>query len=114
MATALLRFGSAGDKGAPASAEEIVFAIRFLAHVHWLQQLFGVDSEPSAGSDFAALLAAADQVEPRLLWPPDVARDSAVGLRFARTLERLRAETPSCVPDRYRAMRTLCALAAGS
>jgi hypothetical protein len=114
LATALLRFGSAGDKGAPASAEEIAFAIRFLAHVHWLHQLFGSGSEPSAGSDLAALLAAAADVEPRLVWPPDVARESGPGLKFTRTLDRLRVEAPQCVPDRYRAMRTLCVLAARS
>ena len=113
LGMALLRFGSAGERDeAPASGEEIAFAIRFVAHVHWLHQLFGANRELAAGSDFAALLAAAADVEPRLLWPPDIVRDRGPGLRFARTLERLRAETPPCVPDRYRAMRTLCALAA--
>ena len=115
LAMALLRFGSAGETdAAPASAEEIAFAIRFLAHVHWLHQLFGTGGEPAAGSDFAALLAAAADVEPRLLWPPDIAREREPGRRFAQTLHRLRAETPQCAPDRYRAMRTLCALAAKS
>jgi hypothetical protein len=115
LVMALLRFASGGAKDtAPARAEEIAFAIRFLAHVHWLHQLFGADSEPASGSDFAALLAAAAEVEPRLLWPPDIPRDSGPGLRFTRTLQRLRAETPECVPDRYRAMRTLCNLAVRS
>ena len=115
LAMALLRFGLAGERdAAPANAEEMAFAIRFLAHVHWLQQLFGADGEPAASSDFAALLAAAADVEPRLLWPPDVARDKEPGLRFARSLQRLRAETPQCVPDRYRAMRSMCELAARS
>jgi hypothetical protein len=113
LVMALLRFASAGEEDA-ASAEEIAFAIRFLAHVHWLHQLFGAGSELASGSDFAALLAAAADVEPRLLWPPDIPRDSDPGLRFARTLQRLRAETPECVPDRYRAMRALCTLATRS
>jgi hypothetical protein len=115
LVMALLRFGSAGETdAAPGSAEEIAFAIRFLAHVHWLHLLFGVDSQPAAGSDFAALLAAAADVEPRLLWPPDIVRDSGLGLQFTQTLQRLRAETPACVPDRYRALRALCVLAATS
>jgi hypothetical protein len=113
LVMALLRFGSAGETdAAQGSAKEIAFAIRFLAHVHWLHQLFGVGGQPAAGSDFAALLAAAADVEPRLLWPPDIVRDSGPGLQFTQTLQRLRAETPACVPNRYRALRALCVLAA--
>ena len=112
LVMALLRFASAGEKdAAPACAEEIAFAIRFLAHVHWLHQIFGAGGEPTSCSDLAALLAAAAEIEPRLLWPPDIPRDSGPGLRFARSLQRLRAETPECVPERYRVMRTLCELA---
>jgi hypothetical protein len=112
LAGALLRFASVGDEGSgPATAEEIVFAIRFVAHVCWLDRLFGLAREPNIGSDLAALLAAAADAEPELLWPPDLAPDEEPGVGFARMLRRLSAETPGCVPDRYRAMRSLCALA---
>jgi hypothetical protein len=113
MVMALLRFGSAGEAdAAPGNAEEIAFAIRFLAHVHWLYLLFGGGSQLASGSDFAGLLAAAADVDPRLLWPPDVVSDSGPGLLFTKTLQRLRAETPG--PERCRALRALCVLATKS
>jgi hypothetical protein len=112
LAAALLRFASIDDDGSgPAEAEEIAFAVRFVAHVCWLDRLLGPAREPTIGSDLAALLAAAVEVEPRLLWPPDVAADTEPGVGFARMLQRLRAETPASTPERYRAMRSLCALA---
>jgi hypothetical protein len=113
LVMALLRFGSAGEAdAAPDSAQEIAFAIRFLAHVHWLHILFAGGRSLASGSDFATLLTAAADVDPRLLWPPDVVRDSGPGREFTQTLQRLRAETPA--PERYRALRALCALAAAS
>jgi len=113
LAGALLRFASLGEEDEPpASAKEIAFAIRFVAHACWLDQLFGPGSDPGADSDLAVLLAAAAQVEPRLLWPPDVARDRGPGLRFAQMLRRLCAEAPRSAPERYRAMQSLCVLAA--
>ncbi len=110
LVMALLRFGSAGEADAdPGSAQEIAFAIRFLAHVCWLHILFAGGRSLASGSDFAALLAAAADVDPRLLWPPDVVRDSGLGREFTQTLQRLRAEIPA--PERYRALRALCVLA---
>ncbi|MGB8294596.1 MAG: hypothetical protein WCG85_04150 [Polyangia bacterium] len=103
-------FGSAGEADAtPGSAQEIAFAIRFLAHVHWLHVLFAGGRSLASRSDFAALLAAAADVDPRLLWPPDVVPDSGLGREFTQTLQRLRAEIPA--PERYRALRALCVLA---
>jgi hypothetical protein len=114
LASALLSFASLADEdGSAANGEEIAFAIRFVAHVFWLDQLFGAAGDLAPNSDLAALLAAATEVEPRLLWPPDIARDREPGQTFARRLQPLCAETPSAAPDRYRAMRSLCALAAG-
>ena len=113
MVMALLRFGSAGERDAgTGSADEIAFAIRFLAHVYWLHVLFAGGSQLASSSDFAALLAAAADVDPRLLWPSDVVRDSGPGLEFTQTLQRLRVETPA--PERYRALRALCVLATKS
>jgi hypothetical protein len=95
-----------------ASASEAALGIRFVAHVFWLDQLWGDERELNPGSDLAALLAAAE-VDTRLLWPPDVSQESEAGARVARTLQRLKAETPKRIPDRYRAMRSLCELGGG-
>jgi hypothetical protein len=112
LAGALLRFASVGEGGEPlANAHEAALGIRFVAHVFWLDQLWGDDGELDAGSDLAALLAAASEIEPRLLWPPDVSRESEPGARFATVVQRLQSETPKRVPDRTRAMGQLCALA---
>jgi hypothetical protein len=110
MAVALLRFASVTDEdGAPANAEELTLAIRFVAHVFWLHHLFGPADDLAPDSDFAALLAAAAEVEPRLLWPPDIPHDREPGDRFAQSLQRLDARNQN--RDRYRAMRSLCILA---
>jgi hypothetical protein len=112
LAGALLRFASLGEGGEPlANATEAALGVRFVAHVFWLDQLWVDERELDPGCDLASLLAAAADIEPRLLWPPDVSRENEPGARFARTLQRLRTETPKRVPDRYRAMRSLCELA---
>jgi hypothetical protein len=115
LAGALLRFASVGEGGEPlAQAHEAALGVRFVAHVFWLDQLWGDERELDAGSDLAALLAAAAEIEPRLLWPPDISRQSEPAARVARVLRRLLAEAPTRAPDRTRAMRSLCELAAPS
>lgn len=111
LAGALLRFASVGEGGEPlANPQEAALGIRFVAHVFWLDQLWGEGRDLDAGCDLAALLAAAAEVEPRLLWPPDVGRDSETGARVAVALQRLQSEAPKRAPERTRAMRSLCAL----
>jgi hypothetical protein len=115
LAGALLRFASVGEGSEPlASPQEATLGIRFVAHVFWLDQLWGDEREWAADSDLAALLAAAAEVEPRLLWPPDVSRESEPGAHVARILQRLQAETPKRIPERTRAMRSICELATRS
>jgi len=115
LASALLRFASVGEGSEPlANAQEAALGIRFVAHVFWLDQLWGPERTLDAGCDLAALLVAAAEVEPRLLWPPHISREGDPGARVARSLQRLQAETPKRAPDRTRAMRALCALATGS
>jgi hypothetical protein len=115
LAGALLRFASVGEGSEPlASAQEAALGIRFVAHVFWLDQLWGEGQDLDASCDLAALLAAAAESDPRLLWPPDVSRDSEPGTRVAGALQRLRSQAPKRAPDRYRAMRSLCELAAPS
>jgi len=115
LAGALLRFASVGDGREPlATPEETALAIRFVAHLFWLEELWGDDRELGVESDVAALLAAAADVDRRLLWPPDIHRQGDLGERFARSLQRLMAVVPQRIPERYRAMRAVCALAVSS
>ncbi len=111
VAGALLRFASVAEGREPlASPREAALGIRFVAHVFWLDQLWGEGRELDPGCDLAALLAAASESDARLLWPPDVSRESEPGTRVAKALQRLQSETPKRIPDRYRAMRALCEL----
>ena len=117
------------DDNEPVQADpsSAAFALAFLAHLVWLEHLFGPasgSSAPSApelalgsprpratpaepathstataglfsprvtalesGRELAVLLAAANQTDPDLIWPPDVGRGSDLGLAFARRLE---------------------------
>jgi hypothetical protein len=118
LADALYRFGSLQDTAGPvpASPDAVGFAIGFLAHLTWLTHLFdsslrvvGRVAKPVpaggpskshggagagggadvAGRELAVLLAAAEQVDANLIWPPDVPRGSDLGRGFAQTLARL-------------------------
>lgn len=100
LAQALYRFASLRDSTglvAP-SAEAVAFALGFLAHITWLDHLFDRKSRASTGSggaseavgrDLAVVLAAAAEVEPRLIWPSDVTRASDLGQGFASLLGRM-------------------------
>lgn len=115
LVAALLRFASmrqtaAGQAPRPAEA---AFAIRFLAHTVWLHQLFeGGDLAPT--SDLAALLAAASEVDERLVWPPDVPRGGPVGAAFAAQLATLRSRVPAAAPEKHQAAAAACRFALGA
>ena len=92
--------------------EAVAFAIGFLAHLVWLELVFagsspkaggvGGPGSPDAGGgpaiergravgdtpgrELAVLLAAAEQLAPALVWPPDVPATSDLGRSFARAL----------------------------
>lgn len=100
LTEALYRFVSPLlDDNEPVQADpnSAAFALAFLAHLVWLEHLFGSapGSAPSgprgtaleSGRELAVLLAAANQTDPDLIWPPDVGRGSDLGLAFARRLE---------------------------
>jgi hypothetical protein len=98
LAAALLRFASAQDPpgGAPATPEAVAFALRFLAHLVWLDVLFGGGAAAeaqgaSAGAELATLLTAAASRAPALVWPRDVAPDGELGRAFAARLAALAA-----------------------
>jgi hypothetical protein len=86
----------------------VAFVLGFLAHIVWLDLLFGHmapdglggtgggggggdggGGEGSAGRELAVVLAAAAEVRPALLWPADVPPDSDAGRRFSARLAHL-------------------------
>ena len=102
LAAALLRFASFQDPpgGAPATPEAVAFALRFLAHLVWLDVLFEPGgtatsaapvATPGASGELASMVTAAAARAPALVWPPDVAADGDLGRAFAARLEALAA-----------------------
>jgi hypothetical protein len=123
LADALYRFASFHDPpvGVYASAEALAFAVRFLAHLVWLDVLFGTPAkEPGAarpravepGVDLAVMLTAASQVWQGLVWPADVSRtgDLADAFRARLTLLASRAEARGM--PRFAAAHEIATLAA--
>jgi hypothetical protein len=130
MAEALFRFASLRQEatGAPALPRDVAFAVRFLAHAFWLDHLFTAErASPAAtastfaaapvatdhGWDLSALLCAAHEIEPRLVWPPDVDPKSGLGAGFAERLRTVRAEVVAKGAARYEAALSLCRIASG-
>jgi hypothetical protein len=96
LAAALLRFASFQDPpgGLPATPAGVAFALQFLAHLVWLDVLFGPDAPavPSAGgAELAVMLTAADTLAPTLVWPRDVPSDGDLGRAFRARLDGLAA-----------------------
>jgi hypothetical protein len=89
LASALLRFASFQDPpgGVAATPETVAFAIGFLAHLVWLDVLFG-ESEGGGGGELGVMMAAAAALAPTLVWPPDVAPDGDLGRAYAQRLAR--------------------------
>jgi hypothetical protein len=97
LAAALLRFASFQDPpgGAAATPDAVAFALRFLAHLVWLDVLFAngaaaapdAATAPPAGAPLASMLTAAAARAPGLVWPRDVAPDGDLGRAFAARLE---------------------------
>lgn len=126
LADALYRFvsleESTGAFAVSTSAEAVAFALRFLAHLVWLDLLFGAAPPPGKGSaaaagaeapgrELAVLLAAAEGIAPALIWPADVPRDSDLGRRFSQHLEAWFARQQVTKSARWRAARELVAAA---
>jgi hypothetical protein len=136
LTDALYRFSSLQDTAGPvpASSEAVAFAIGFLAHLTWLTHLFDPDdrlvrgakpppageaprpavASDVAGRELAVLLAAAEEVDANLIWPPDVPRASDLGLRFARTLARLFDRHQVRTSTRWAAAREIAERGAGA
>jgi hypothetical protein len=106
LAMSLLRFASRQESGGQSGGveptpEAVAFALRFLAHVVWLDVLFAGgaatpepgaprgDVAPGTGTELGTLLTTAARFAPALVWPPDVAADSDAGRAFAARLDEL-------------------------
>jgi len=111
MVVALQRFMSL-----PASAGSnpgaVAFAIKFLAHACWLQHLYRSTEPLSPSSEVAALLVAAAEVEPALVWPPDVPRSAKLFAGFQAGLDRLGPAVRARAPERYQMALHVCRFAA--
>lgn len=103
LAGALYRFAGFHDPpfGMPASSEAVAFALTFLAHLVWLDVLFGgrrdparaVEAEPSVGTglELAVVVTAAARTRPSLVWPGDVPEAGDLGRAFRARLDTMAA-----------------------
>jgi len=101
LATALYRYVSLHDPpvGLSPSTDGAAFALRFLAHLVWLDVLFKAggrrpfEQRPAgAGLELAVILTAAERTRPALVWPDDVPPDSDLGRAFRARLDGYAAQ----------------------
>jgi hypothetical protein len=131
LADALYRFASFHDPqpGIDASPEAVAFAIRFLAHIVWLDVLFGsagekqesadvaadvanVDRSLEPGVDLAVMLTAAARTARPLVWPADVPDTGDLAEAFRRRLDALARRAHIDGMPRYPAAAAIAELAA--
>ena len=93
--------GGLGSAAGGLSAD-VAFAIRFLAHVVWLELLFGTAEVPAAGGDLGALMVAAAAVDRRLVYPRDVEAQGDLGRQMALVLAHWEPAARSEHPERFR------------
>jgi hypothetical protein len=125
LAEALYRFASFHDPpiGLPASADAIAFALRFLAHIVWLDVLFGGAGErpretsggddrgPGSGTDLAVVLTAAARTHPTLVWPEDAPQTGPLADGFRARLELYATRAERYGRPRYSAALGIAELA---
>lgn len=133
MADALYRFASfhdpqPGPPGIDASPEAIAFALRFLAHIVWLDVLFGaggdkrespeaaesadLDRSLEPGVDLAVMLTAAARTARALVWPADVGETGDLADAFRARLDALARRAHIHGMPRYPAAVAIAELAA--
>ena len=125
FADALFRFASLQEPtgGVLATGEALRFAIRFLAHLVWLDLLFGdraagadAGADPSTdfGIEMPVILTAARRTSYDLVWPRDLPRDGDLGRAFAARLDALAAKVAAQNPPRFESALGIAALATES
>jgi hypothetical protein len=96
--------------------------VRFLAHLIWLDVLFGTRAKeggaarPRAvepGIDLGVVLTAAAAVSPSLVWPADVPETGDLATAFRARLAALSARAESRGMPRFAAAHEIATLAAG-
>jgi hypothetical protein len=139
LADALYRFASFHDAqpeqavqpGAPAqpaidaSPEAVAFAVRFLAHLVWLDVMFGVRAEKAAapesveidrslepGVDLAVMLTAAARTARTLIWPADMSDGGDLADAFRARLDALAKRAHIHGMPRFQAALAIAELAA--
>jgi len=124
LADALYRFASFHDPqpGIDASPEAVAFALRFLAHIVWLDVLFGtsaerpesadIDRSLEPGVDLAVMLTAASRTARTLVWPADVADSGDLADAFKARLDALAKRAHIHGMPRYSAAVGIAELAA--
>jgi hypothetical protein len=124
LADALYRFASFHDPqpGTDASPEAVAFALRFLAHLVWLDVMFGaaaaekpesadIDRSLEPGVDLAVMLTAAARTARALVWPGDVSEKSDLGDAFRARLDALAKRAHIHGMPRYSAAVAIAELA---
>jgi hypothetical protein len=125
LAGALYRYAGLHDPplGLAATPENVAFALRFLAHLVWLDVLYGADpdraratrpvgSGPELGLELAVVITAAARTEPSLVWPDDVSFDGDLGRAFAARLALLDARASAAGAPRLAAALSIADYAA--
>ena len=126
LADALYRFASFHDPppGIDASPEAVAFAMRFLAHLVWLDVLFGNPVEKpnplsstsivrsSRASISPVMLTAAARTARALVWPADVPESGDLADAFAARLDALAKRAQIDGMPRYQAALGIAELAA--
>jgi hypothetical protein len=125
LADALYRFSSFHDPqpGLDASPDAVAFALRFLAHIVWLDVLFGtpvtertesedIDRSLEPGVDLAVMLTAASRTSRALVWPSDVSDSGDLADAFRARLDALAMRAHIHGMPRYSAAVGIAELAA--
>jgi hypothetical protein len=125
LAGALYRFAGMHDPpfGLPASEESVAFALRFLAHLVWLDVLYGVDPDrsraarpaqtgPELGLELAVVITAAARTRRSLVWPDDVPAMGDLGQAFGARLDALGARASAAGSPRLAAALSIADFAA--
>ena len=127
FADALFRFASLQEPtgGVLATGEALRFAIRFLAHLVWLDLLFGDraaapggdaggDGSGDFGIELPVILTAARRTSEDLVWPRDLPRDGDLGRAFLARLDAMAAKVGAQNPPRFESALGIAELATES
>jgi hypothetical protein len=126
FADALFRFASLQEPtgGVLATGEALRFAIRFLAHLVWLDLLFGDRAAASAdaggdptsdsGIELPVILTAARRTSEELVWPRDLPHDGDLGRAFQARLDAMAAKVTAQNPPRFESALGIAELATES